>query len=153
VTTAQLAFVQRAATAAQLSGHIWPRMAACEAGEESRYGQSLLAIQDNNLFGMKAHRHANGTIAILPTREFENGEWIEVKADFERYTSWAQCFSDRMVTISRLASMYPHYLAALRAANAETYITEVSETWSTDPNRAKTIQAIYDEVFGGPVAA
>jgi flagellum-specific peptidoglycan hydrolase FlgJ len=109
-------------------------MVAAEAALESEWGRSLLALQDNNLFGVKAHEHPDYGIAKLPTREFEGGTWIEVAAaSWEKYPDWASCFADRLATLRRLAPHYPHYSAALLAPDAGTYIREVSQTWSTDP--------------------
>jgi len=123
-------------------------MAACEAGLESGYGRSILALQDNNLFGLKQRAHpVYGTVS-LPTREFVNGEWEEVEANFVRYADWQQCFLDRMATLQRLASVYPHYAAALAASNGEEYVRQVSQTWSTDPNRGEKVLAIYNEMAG-----
>lgn len=140
----QKQFLLLAAAAARKAGHIFPEMASCEAALESTYGKSVLAIQDNNLFGMKQHRHAIYGTHTLPTREFENGEWVERTADWVSYPDWATCFSDRMSTLSRLAPYLAHYRAALSAEDPETYVAEVSKTWSTDPDRGKKVQAIFD---------
>jgi flagellum-specific peptidoglycan hydrolase FlgJ len=153
MTPAELQFVLKAEEQASASGHIFPKMAACEAAEESKYGQSLLAIQDNNLFGLKLHAHNEYGRCVLPTREFENSEWVEVAgASFEKYDNWQDCFSDRMATLCRLAAVYPHYAAALHASDDQTYVAEVSKTWSTDLRRAETIEAIYWEVYGAVTA-
>jgi flagellum-specific peptidoglycan hydrolase FlgJ len=149
----ELHFVQQAAKAADSAGHLFPEMAGCEAALESSYGRSLLAIEDNNLFGMKQHRHALYGTAILPTREFEQGEWVAVSASWVKYPSQAACFQDRMATLVRLSSTYPHYAAALRALDPESYIREISQTWSTDPARAEKVLSIYREAgYGGKIA-
>ncbi len=141
-------FLREAAAAAAKAGHVFALMAACESALESAYGKSLLAVQDKNLFGMKQHRSAIWGTHILPTREFENGEWITTSASWVSYPDWASCFADRMATLNRLASVYPHYQAALAASDAETYVTEVSKTWSTDPDRAAKVLAIYNAMTG-----
>src|SRR6266567_1504137 len=148
MTADQKKFIRDAYAAALRSGHIFPGMAACEAALESGYGRSQLAVQDKNLFGMKQHRHAVYGTHVLPTKEFENGEWITADARWVSYPDWASCFSDRMATLLRLASTFPHYAAALGASSAVTYINEVSRTWSTDPRRAAKVLAIYD-LMGG----
>jgi len=61
------------------------------------------------------------------------------------YPDWRACFADRLATLERLASVYPHYKAALAATDAQVYIAEVSHTWSTDPGRADKCLAIYRE--------
>ena len=141
-------FLHRAFLAAEAAAHIFPEMAACEAALESGYGRSQLAAQDNNLFGMKQHVHPIYGTHSLPTRELLSGEWKTVEANWIRYPDWAACFADRMATLKRLASVYPHYKNALAAASATTYINEVSLTWSTDPERAEKVLAIYDNVAG-----
>jgi len=64
------------------------------------------------------------------------------------YPDWQTCFEDRMATLRRLCLVYPHYLAALNAGSATTYVNEVSRTWSTDPERANKVLAIYDNIAG-----
>ena len=123
-------------------------MAACEAALESGYGHSVLAAQDNNLFGLKQRAHPLYGTVSFPTREFLTGEWVEVEANFVRYNDWQECFEDRMATLSRLAPVFSHYKAALNAPNGEEYIRQVSQTWSTDPKRADKVLAIYDSITG-----
>jgi flagellum-specific peptidoglycan hydrolase FlgJ len=150
MTPEQKQFLLRALREAEKSGHIYPEMAACEAALESGYGESLLALGDNNLFGMKAHRHMNPAYGVvnLPTREYENGEWIQVDAAWCKYPDWASCFADRMSTLQRLAPVEVHYKNALAAGSPVTYVMEVSKTWATDPNRAEKVLAIYDRMAG-----
>src|SRR5882762_2738730 len=124
---------------ALVANHIWPRMAVCEAALESNYGKSQLAREGNNLFGMKLHSHANFGVLSLPTKEFLDGEWVTINAQWMKYVTIADCFADRMRTLIRLAPMYPHYQAALMATDAHEYVNEVSKTWSTDPNRAQKV--------------
>jgi flagellum-specific peptidoglycan hydrolase FlgJ len=142
----QRSFLDRAATEAQRVQHPFPAMAACEAALESGFGQSKLAIEGNNLFGMKQHVHPSFLSFNLPTREFENGEWVVVPgAEWVKYPTLGDCFSDRLYTLQRLSGKYPHYAAALAAPDPTTYVMEVSRSWSTDPNRATKVISIYQE--------
>lgn len=143
MTQQQKEFLSNITDEARKSGHVFPEMAACEAALESGWGKSLLAIQDRNLFGTKQHRHPIYGTHVLPTREFEGGEWITINSSWISYPDAADCFRDRMATLLRLASVFPHYAAALDAKDAETYIREVSATWSTDPGRADKVLGIY----------
>jgi flagellum-specific peptidoglycan hydrolase FlgJ len=129
---------------ARAADHIWPEMAACEAALESGFGSSALAREGNNLFGMKQHKHPIYGTMVLPTREYIDSEWKVEDAGWIKYPSIEECFEDRMNTLTRLKSMYPHYQNALRSDNVETYIEEVSQTWSTDPERAQKVMEIYD---------
>jgi len=97
------------ASGPSMAGTFSPNMAACEAAEESNYGQSALARMTNNLFGMKQHQHpVYGTIS-LPTREFLGGSWKVVSANFVEYPDIKTCFQDRMATLKHLSGSYPHY--------------------------------------------
>lgn len=136
-------FISNCSVAARMVAHPFPDMVACEAALESRYGESVLAQQGNNLFGMKTHQHPEYGTINLPTREFLGGEWERVNAGFERYPTLDDCFADRLKTLRRLSPVYPHYKAALTATTPEEFVTEVSKSWSTDPNRAANVIAIY----------
>ena len=160
---AQRSFLDRATAEAVKANHPFAQMAACEAALESGhvdpvskvmvYGGSELAREANNLFGMKQHSHPIYGTMNLPTREWQNGpdghatdgRWIPVTASWVEYPDWAACFADRLATLQRLSNAYPHYAAALRAPDARTYVTEISKTWSTDPNRASKVLGIYEE--------
>jgi flagellum-specific peptidoglycan hydrolase FlgJ len=144
---ANLVWLQNTAQEASVAGHIFAQMAACEAALESGWGASTLAKQGNNLFGMKQHAHAVYETLTLPTREFLSGQWQVVSANWVKYPSVAACFTDRMATLIRLRDVYPHYELALTAPDEYTYINEVSKTWSTDPERAAKVTAIFREYF------
>ncbi len=141
------AWLESTAAQASAAGHVFAQMAACEAALESNYGQSGLARQANNLFGMKAHAHPIFGTLSLPTREYLNNQWVTVNAEWVSYPTVEDCFADRMATLVRLQDVYPHYGMALAAPDEMTYIREVSLTWSTDPNRAEKCIAIYREYF------
>jgi flagellum-specific peptidoglycan hydrolase FlgJ len=143
LTESDITFLSSATVAAGAGGCIWPDFMACEAALESGFGQSSLARMDNNLFGMKQHRHpVYGTVA-LPTQEFLGGHWVRVSADWVKYPTVADCFADRMATLRALAPAYQHYAAALAAQDGPTFVREVSQTWSTDPSRAQKVLDIY----------
>lgn len=139
-------FLVKAKQAAMNLGLSWPGYWAAEAALESRYGRSGLAVQANNLFGMKAHHSTPPEQTLsLPTKEFIGGHWIPIVAHWMKYPDWEACFRDRMATLQRLAGQYPHYAAALSAPDGETFIREVSQTWSTDPHRADKVLDIYQQ--------
>jgi flagellum-specific peptidoglycan hydrolase FlgJ len=145
MNTTQREFLDRATAEAIKANHPFAQMTACEAALESNWGNSELARDANNLFGMKQHAHPVFGTMNLPTREFESGEWIQVTAHWVQYPDWRACFCDRLATLERLSNAFPHYAAALRAPDAQTFVTEVSKTWSTDPNRGAKVLSIYQE--------
>lgn len=140
----QAQWIRTIESAATQGSHIFPLMAACEAALESGFGQSHLVREANNLFGMKEHGHPEHGILSLPTKEFLDGKWTVVDANWMKYSSLPECFLDRMHTLGRLAPKYPHYRAALTAEDEYTYVREVSQSWSTDPQRSEKVIEIYD---------
>lgn len=149
MTDNQKDFLDDATRAAEASGHPFPQMAACEAALESAWGQSRLATNANNLFGMKQHAHPIYSTMNLPTREWDrNSGWTAVVAAWVEYPDWRACFTDRLATLQRLSNALPHYKAALDAKDAQTYIAEVSRSWSTDPARAAKVLEIFHEYTG-----
>ena len=153
---AQRNFLDLATAEAIKANHPFARMAACEAALECTFGHSQLARESNNLLGMKQHCHPIYGTMTLPTHEFLNGAWTVVSANWVKYPDWRSCFADRLATLERLSNTYPHYKAALDAGDERTYITEVSQTWSSDPARAAKVLDIFQEYTapapGGTVA-
>lgn len=145
--TSQELFLLKAAAAARAAGHIFPDYAACEAALESGWGHSRLAVEANNLFGQKqAHPPRPGTAALsLPTREFLHGVWVTVPASWVKFPDWEACFRERMALLRSLAPDWPHYRAALSAVTGEQFVTEVSRSWSTDPQRAARVLAVHGQ--------
>jgi len=143
VNSLQRAFLDKASAEAEKVNHPFPAMAAAEAALESSWGNSQLAREANNLFGMKQHAHPICGTMNLPTKEFLDGRWLSCTSQWVDYPDWASCFADRLATLQRLSNAYPHYKAALDAQDAETYVRQVSMTWSTDPQRADKVLSIY----------
>jgi len=143
-------FLSKAVFAAHKAGHVWPDFAACEAALESAWGGSALAVQANNLFGQKqAHPPAAGTETMeMPTREFVRDAWVTVPAQWVKFADWDACFAERMRLLGALAGRYPHYAEALIAKTGAGYVTAVSKSWSTDPERAAKVLAIHRQHFG-----
>jgi flagellum-specific peptidoglycan hydrolase FlgJ len=142
----QSLFLTRACAAARAAGHIFPEYAACEAALESGWGRSRLAVEANNLFGQKqSHPALAGTETIsMPTREYLHGHWMTVLANWTKFPGMTECFAERMALLTRLSRTFPHYAAAIKAATGEQYVVSVSQSWSTDPDRAGKVLSIYD---------
>ena len=139
-------FLLSAYNAAVEAKHIFPEFAACEAALESAWGHSQLTLQANNLFGQKqSHPPLDGTDTLaMPTREYLHGSWVTVLANWVEFPNWVGSFSARMQLLQRLGPNYPHYAAALLSSNGEQFVTQVSLSWSTDPQRAGKVLSIYD---------
>jgi flagellum-specific peptidoglycan hydrolase FlgJ len=142
-------FLAKATAAARAAQHIFPEYAACEAALESGWGSSTLALEANNLFGQKQPHPPRGQSLALPTREYLHGAWTTVSAQWMTFPSWDASFAERMQLLRTLAEEYVHYREALSATAGEQFIAQVSRSWSTDPDRAQKVLAIFREHFGG----
>ncbi len=104
-------------------------------------------MQANNLFGQKQSHPAIGETLTLATREYVRGAWVTVQAQWVRFADWNACFAERMHLLRSLSVEYPHYAEALAAETGEAYVTAVSKSWSTDPQRAEKVLAVHRQHF------
>src|ERR1017187_2057554 len=78
------------------------------------WGQSQLALQANNFFGIKAiHLNDHSTYMEFPTAEYENGQRVMVEANFMKYTDAAASFADH----AHLLSVSYRYAPAMAVKN------------------------------------
>ncbi|HMD95678.1 MAG TPA: glucosaminidase domain-containing protein, partial [Trebonia sp.] len=94
-TKAQQAFINQiapGAVAAQQRYGVPAAVTIAQAIDESAWGTSSLAAQDNNLFGIKGTGPAGSV--TLPTQEYEGGQWVTIDAQFRVYYNIAESISD-----------------------------------------------------------
>ena len=76
-------------------------LTAAQAFLESNKGNSGLAVQANNLFGIKGKY--NGQSVKMWTTEYYNGVKQRVQADFRKYPSWQESVSDHSGMFNRMS--------------------------------------------------
>lgn len=111
-----------------------PSITVAQACLESDYGQSALSQKYNNLFGVKGTNP--NTSAVLVTKEYENGKWINVKARFQIYDSYeasirahARLFQNGTTWNHK---QYKHVLASKNYKQQAKAL--VTDGYATDPN-------------------
>jgi flagellum-specific peptidoglycan hydrolase FlgJ len=134
-------FLQQATAAAlatsQTSG-LPPGITIAQAILESNWGESQLARDAHNYFGIKAHGE-HGRVAY-PTFEVVNGRTVRVTTEFARYTSMEECFVDRDRIILRVAC----YADALAAKHEpDQFARALARHWATDPRYADKLLSLY----------
>ena len=75
-------------------------LTASQAYIESGAGSSGLTQKANNLFGMKGSY--NGQSVTMKTKEYVNGKYITINAQFRKYPSWKASISDHSSLFNRL---------------------------------------------------
>lgn len=76
-------------------------LTAAQAYIESGSGGSKLSqAPNNNLFGMKGSY--NGQSVTMKTKEYVNGKYITINAQFRKYPSWKASISDHSSLFNRL---------------------------------------------------
>lgn len=73
---------------------VFPSITLAQAILESGWGQSGLATEGNNLFGIKADESWTGPVIEMVTQEFVNGEYITIVARWRVYNKWEQSVLD-----------------------------------------------------------
>ncbi len=104
-------------------------MTIAQAIDESGWGQSLLATQDNNLFGIKGTGPAGSV--LRPTEEYENGQPVGVTAPFRVYSNVAQSIADHSLLLAT-GSSYKQAMADRRSPDA--FANDLTGVYATDPN-------------------
>lgn len=74
--------------------NLLPSPTIAQAILESNWGQSELAVNAKALFGIKADSRWHGAIYKKKTKEYINGSYVDVVADFRAYDSWKDSITD-----------------------------------------------------------
>lgn len=107
----QQAFIQkisRGAVEGMRKYGILPSVTMAQAILESGWGESGLTKASNNLFGIKAGSSWSGDVVNYPTKEYVNGQYIDVTADFRAYDSLDASMEDHgafLAGMSRYANI------------------------------------------------
>lgn len=125
---------------------ILPSISGAQAILESNWGKSTLALQANNLFGIKGEY--NGESYSVETKEFINGTTKYVTAAFRKYPSWTDSIADHSAFFTSTEFRKTNYAAVV----GETDYTKAAQAlstagYATDPDYlAKLIKLIetYD---------
>ena len=139
-TTTQQAFINEVAPgalAAQRQYGVPAAVTIAQAIDESGWGQSQLATQDNNLFGIKGTGPAGSVMRA--TEEFQNGQAVTVTAPFRVYGNVAQSITDHSLLLAT-GSSYKQAMADRRSPDA--FANDLTGVYATDPNYGASLISI-----------
>ncbi|WEV38552.1 SLAP domain-containing protein [Lactobacillus sp. ESL0680] len=145
-TDSQSAFLNTAASQAQKVAKkygLYPSVMIAQAITESNWGQSGLAVNANNLFGMKADDSWTGDVYTSKTREVDkNGKSYYITAKFRKYSSYQGSFDDNGMKLREGVSWQPDRYQGTWLENASSYgdaTKALTGTYATDPNYNTTL--------------
>ena len=138
-TDAQTAFLNKAAKQAVKAAKkygTYPSVMIAQAIVESGWGQSGLAVNANNLFGMKADDSWGGATYSAKTREEgKNGKSYYINAKFRKYNSFEESFEDNGSKLRNGVTWQPLRYKGAWLENANTYAEAtkaLTGTYATD---------------------
>lgn len=133
-------FIAAIGPSAQESAHITGIPASftiAQAALESAWGESELAKQAFNLFGVKADKAWTGNVLYLPTKEFMQGKWVTVTAAWRKYPGWLASINDR----AKFFAVNPRYhLAMTGKRSGDDFARQIALAgYATDPRYAEKL--------------
>ena len=114
-----------------------PSITMAQAVLESGWGQSKLAKQHHNLFGVKA---ASGSPAVtMGTTEFLAGQATRVQARFRTFNNWDESIDQH----AAMLDSNRHYASARQKwSQPSAYLRALAPIYATDPNYVVLISSI-----------
>lgn len=141
-----MSFIETVAEGAvTLRGKILPSVVIAQAILESDWGKSGLALQANNLFGIKGDY--NGQHVTMPTREYVSGKWTEIQANFRKYPSFKESISDHAdLFLNGVSWDHDHYRNIIGEKDYKTAVEYLyQDGYATDPGYAKKLTDLIEQ--------
>jgi flagellum-specific peptidoglycan hydrolase FlgJ len=130
-TSAQQAFINAIAPGALATQRRFGVPAAvtiAQAIDESGWGQSGLAVNDHNLFGIKGTGPAGSD--VMPTQEYENGQWVTISSGFRVYHNFAESIEDH----GELLATSGYYTQAMAdRSDPDAFANALTGVYATNP--------------------
>ncbi|MCH4009178.1 glycoside hydrolase family 73 protein [Companilactobacillus sp.] len=143
----QQAFLAMAAPMAQQAAakyNVYASVMLAQAILESAWGQSDLATQGNNLFGIKGDY--NGAYVSMPTSEWSASQgWYQIYANFRKYPSYLESFNDNGNKLRNGVDWDSTYYRGTWKENAATYkdaTAWLQGRYATAPNYAESLNNV-----------
>lgn len=120
-----------------------------QSAHESAYGNSGLARNHCNLFGItatKSWKEQNKPVALMQTWEVINGNRVDMKREFRKYPSWSASFDDWAHIITNLSCYKKAYELLSNKDTISQGIVEMGKVYATDPRYAVKLLELYDYI-------
>ncbi|UQS83228.1 glycoside hydrolase family 73 protein [Bombilactobacillus thymidiniphilus] len=141
-------FIKQIAPAAMKYGNqygVFPSITIAQAILESDWGKSQLAADYHNLFGVKSD--GGDQYVSLQTKEYVNGDWQTVSAQFQIYNSFDASIADHDKLLAYGTSwnthQYKHVLASSNYVEAAQNLQV--DGYATDPDYTDKIISLIEK--------
>lgn len=148
-TSQQDEFIAEAAPMAQQAAgeyNLYASVMLAQAILESGWGQSDLAVDANNLFGIKGDY--NGAYVSMPTSEWSADQgWYKIYANFRKYPSFYQSFLNNGDKLRNGLAWDSSYYSGTWKENTTSYkdaTAWLQGRYATAPNYASTLNNIIE---------
>ena len=146
----QDAFLNTAAKQAQKAAKrygVYPSVMIAQAILESGWGRSTLAVEANNLFGIKAGADWTGPTYTARTREEDSkGKSYYINAAFRKYASYEDSFEDNGSKLRLGVSWQPDRYKGAWIENAATYAQATKALTGTYATDSKYDQSLNSRI-------
>lgn len=136
------AFIALVAPAAQVSAAasgVPASFTVAQAALESGWGESQLAREARNLFGIKADKGWQGEVWTRNTREYLRGAWVMVPARWRKYADWQGSMDDHAAFLRGNR----RYKLCFAHQDGEAFARAVAAAgYATDPDYADKLVAV-----------
>ncbi|MGF1948497.1 glucosaminidase domain-containing protein, partial [Enterococcus gallinarum] len=124
---------------------LFPSVMVAQAILESGWGQSDLAKEANNLFGIKGDY--NGAFVTYPTQEYDKitGNWLQIEANFRKYPNYYASQVDNAEKLRGGVTWDTQYYNGTWIENAKNYSDAtawLTGRYATDPNYNKKLNQL-----------
>jgi flagellum-specific peptidoglycan hydrolase FlgJ len=134
--------IRDAAQSAMRAQRVPASVTIAQAILESAWGQSGLALEGHNLFGIKADASWTGDIITMPTHEFLDHQLITVQAKFRKYPDWNGSIHDH----AQFLVSNPRYHDAFKSENGEQFAHAIAQAgYATDPKYAAMLVTLMGQ--------
>jgi flagellum-specific peptidoglycan hydrolase FlgJ len=137
-----IALIGGAAKASAKLSSVPASFTVAQAALESAWGESMLARQGKNLFGVKADSSWQGEVLTINTREFLHGTWVMVPDLWRKYTDWQTCMDDHAAFLHQNR----RYAACFQCTSGDAFARAVAKAgYATDPDYAAKLVSIITQ--------
>lgn len=129
------------------SNDLYASVMIAQALLESGYGTSHLSSAPYyNLFGVKGSY--NGQSVYMPTKEYLNGQWVEMNEPFRQYGSYWESFQDHanVLKSTSFSTGTSHYSGAWKSQTASFYdaTSYLTGRYATDPTYGQKLNWLIE---------